>query len=560
MESSSKIENTSKIAAIWARVSGVGQAETSLPDQVSEVKAMLEGQGWEVPSDKILMVDWASQELGNCPPFKTLQGWAYNQEIGAVGILHRDRLEAIPVQRLLFIKLCQDKGVKLLPCQGAPVEDSETGQLIEFVSAWAKNEAVGRAQFGAKFGMRKRAKERGLPTSHHKVAGYRWAGETPEEIKVSRKLVPTDDWDTVKFILDRTLEGATEGQICRDLKARGIASSTGKDWTRGSIYNIQRSHIYAGRYYALTKQAVEPVKRICTTYGKTSARLTPEGEAIHLPGIEVVNPPVTWTQHLQILDRLEKNKKLAKRNSKADYLLRGFISCGTHLGKKGRPRIYNGAPDHIHHSFVYKCPIKGCAHSILKGPETEELVKFYVDMLVNCQPEEFYEYFGNRQNQTNQKEYLLNEQHSLETKYNKNISQETELEHNNLQGQVHPEVYRRLKARYQTARIYIEDRKQATAEELKQLEHHAEVIASLDDIRARFIDRMSQLTKAEWRELFIILNLSVHVKTADNTDWPDELHGMFAKGSVASKVEVHFGIPLPTEQIEDIMFNRASPD
>lgn len=273
-----------------------------------------------------------------------------------------------------------------------------------------------------------------------------------------------------------------------------------------------------------------------------------------------MNPPITWEQHLQILNRLEKNKKFAKRNSKADYLLRGFISCGTHLGKKGRPRIYNGAPDHIHHSFVYKCPIKGCAYSILKGPETEELVKFYADMMVNCQPDQFYEHISNQQNQAELKQSLTSELRSLETKYNKNINAETELERRNLLGQEHPEVYRRLKSSFQAARIYIDDRKQVVAEELAQLDRQAEVITSLNEIRARYIDHMGRLTKDEWRELFIATNLEIHVKTADDSEpWPKESDGMFFQGSVARKVEVHFGIPLPTERIEDIVFNRASP-
>ena len=100
---------------------------------------------------------------------------------------------------------------------------------------------------------------------------------------------------------------------------------------------------------------------------------------------------------------------------------------------------------------------------------------------------------------------------SLEIKHNRNINVETELEHRNLMGSENPEVYRRLKARYQAKRIWIEGRVQVINEEMAQLNRASEVIGSLQQVKDRFFYRLNELTEAEWRELFITLNLCIVV-------------------------------------------------
>ena len=56
-----------KVAAIWARVSTQDQRELSLDGQVERVKAKLEEQGYIVPPERILAVDWTSMNLYACP-------------------------------------------------------------------------------------------------------------------------------------------------------------------------------------------------------------------------------------------------------------------------------------------------------------------------------------------------------------------------------------------------------------------------------------------------------------------------------------------------------------
>ena len=224
-------------------------------------------------------------------------------------------------------------------------------------------------------------------------------------------------------------------------------------WEPSTISSdIVRNPVYGGRYYALRKEVIEPVRRKGgkKKYGKSSARSISLEDAVYLPKVEIVNPPITWQQFLEIRQRVKRNQELARRNAKHDYLLRGFIFCETHQGKKGEPRRYYGKPHYD--TYIYTYPIGGCAHPNLNGPQTEDWAKLSTWCLMNLQPDEFYERIANRHNNGYTEESLNKEFRDLEVKYKKNINAETELERRSLLGQEHPEVYRQLKARFQNER------------------------------------------------------------------------------------------------------------
>ncbi|GAI24554.1 unnamed protein product, partial [marine sediment metagenome] len=192
-----------KIAAIWARVSSPGQ--TSLPDQVARAKAELEKQGFTVPEEFIITTEWTSLDLFSCPKFLRLAGLVRRKEIQGIGMLDRDRLHAEPSQRLAFLAESRGAGVQWVICQGPPMLDGDWGELIEHVYAISKKQQVLRAKVGAKDGLHDRVTKDRKPTSRHRVLGYRWETET--------RLVPDDNWDTVKLILDLVLNGVTYRQI-----------------------------------------------------------------------------------------------------------------------------------------------------------------------------------------------------------------------------------------------------------------------------------------------------------------------------------------------------------
>ena len=130
-------------------------------------------------------------------------------------------------------------------------------------------------------------------------------------------------------------------------------------------------------------------------------------------------------QFLQIQERVKKNKELAKRNAKHDYLLRGFIVSDKHSGKNGKPRHYCGKQTGS--TWLYACPIGGFPHSTINGPGIEEEVKARTKFLISMPPHMFYEHFGSRKSKDELQLNLRGEIDKLQVKSNKNINAETEL-------------------------------------------------------------------------------------------------------------------------------------
>lgn len=494
-----------KPAAIWARVSTRDQSETSIPSQVDRCKVLLEKEGYS--ATHILQADWTSIDLFSCPEFQQLRKLIANREIEALAIFDRDRLVAKGLQRLIFLSDCKEADVKLCICQGSPILNEPEGQLVELALAIGKERSVLRARQGSRDGLHDRATKRRLPVTYHNVYGYRWD-------KCNNRLLPDPNWDNLKLIFDMVLSGATYNPILLELKNRGILSPSGQaEWNKTTLSAIIHNPIYAGRYYALKKQAVTPVKRRGNTYGNSSCRKVPLDQAHYIPEIEVENPPIIWEQREQIISQLVRHQKLAQRNAKRDYLLRGFIFCDTHSGKQGEPRRYHGQPDPHHGgTWRYACPVGGCTMPNINGPRIEEYAKQVIRFCLMLQPSEFYELIANRHNCEELKRTLQRELYSLEVKYNKNINAEAELENRSLSGQMHPEVYPRLKAKFRVERQWIEDRKLSVNEQLAQLNREAEAVASLVEIRKKFAGRLDKLANTEWRDLLNMLNLEIHIE------------------------------------------------
>jgi site-specific DNA recombinase len=363
-------------AAIWARVSTQGQAETSLPAQISRCKTKLEEAGYSLTHT--LSADWSSLDLFSCPEFQQLLNLIRNHKIKAIAILDRDRLEAQGLQRLIFMSECKEAGIKLEICQGPPVLDEPEGQIIELVLAIGKERSVIRARQGSKDGLHDRAVKSRKPVTYHKLYGYQWD-------KTNDTLIPNDNWDNLKLIFNMLLDGKGYHRIIEELIRRGIPSPSGQpNWNKTVLSNIAHNPAYAGRYYALKKTAVEPLKRRGKTYGNSSTRLLPLEKAHYISEIKIVAPPITWEQRRIILNQLAQHQKLAQRNAKRDYLLRGFILCGTHTGKNGEPRRYHGQPNnHNKNRWRYTCPVGGCPHPSLDGFSLEKEVKEHVWQLLD---------------------------------------------------------------------------------------------------------------------------------------------------------------------------------
>ena len=558
-----------EMAAIWARVSDPKQEEPSIDRQVATVKAWLEEQGWEVSDDKVVKVVWTSKKILKCPQMQMLLKWVKTGEVKAVGMTHLDRLSGRPGHMSQIFDTFKEANCQLL-AKETPLPTGLMGELVALVITLGKAMQVDKADNGAKDGLLDRVKRKRLPTSKHRLYGYQWATESQLEPYPEH----SEHYETLKVIFDLALRGATYHGIQRELKRRVMPSPTGNPvWDRSSIAATVNNPVYAGRYYALRHEACEPKIRRAVQEGNTSSRHIPLVQATYLPEVKIIDPPITWEQYLRLQERHRKNKELAQRNARHNYLLRGLILCETHRGKRGGPSKYYGEPQNK--SYKYTCPVGGCAHPHFNGPQLENRVKQLTRSLLSLEPNNFYERIVNNENKKGLQDSLKYELKSLDIKHNRNINAETELEHRNLMGNEHPEVYRRLKVKYEAQRNWIEERIQAINEEMAQLNREAEAIVSLQQIKDRFYRRLDELTEFEWRELFIALNLHIHVgqhSEPGNAELrlssPDvtisyfrgkrDIEELQKRQPESADVEVRIGLPLgeSEEPVSEIVFTR----
>ncbi len=552
----------SKIAAIWARVSTPEQM--SLESQVSQAKEKLENAGYIVPADRILSVDWTSPELSSCPDFQKLHGWIQRREIQALGIFDRDRLECEGIQRLVFLSICKEAGVEIVICHGSPILAEEEGQIVELALAIGKKRSVLRARQGAKDGLHYRAKKQGLPANHKKLYGYEWEHTTPEDLKLSRKLIPDKNWDTLKLMFDMAVRGATYYAIKKELERRGILSPTGfPKWDRSTIFSILNNPTYTGRYYALKREAVKPEKRVTKTYGNSSSRHKSLDEATYLPEVEVVNPPINWEQYKQIQERRKRNKELAKRNAKHDHLLRSFICCETHRGKRGESRKYFARMEDD--KLVYKCPVGGCAHPTLHGPEIEEKAKEFTRNLLEAPTSRFYEGINSLQNKDEMERDLNKELKNLEQKEKEFTNDEAQLllDRSEYGKKISTEAFNQALSIIHAKRKWSAERREDINDKLKQLHRQSEVITTLKELQVSIVGGLGELNDEQWRKLFIALNLEIHVRDkSDRKTWPKEWIDEGVEHFWGDWwIDIEFGIPLvPSEKVSEIVLNTPMSD
>ncbi len=531
-----------KPAAIFARVSTTNQAETSLPSQVEMCKTKLQEAGYT--AIKIISVDWCSLDLYACPDFQELRRLIARGDIECLAIYDRDRLEAEGLQRLIFLSELRDAGAQLIICQGSPIIEGPEGQIVELALAIGKQRSVLRARQGSKDGLADRAIRRRLPVTFHKLYGYQWDRTTPDR----PRLVPNGEYESLKLVFKLLQDGLGYDKVINELKERAIPSPSGNlEWNKPALSNIVHNPCYAGRYFSLKKEAVPPKEHKPGTYGNSSVRRKPLTEAVYIPEIEIIDPPITWEQRGLLLDQLEKHQKLASRNAKHDYLLRGIIFCETHRGKNGEPRRFHGIPKRDTH--YYACPVGGCENPYVDGPEMDFFtIQILFSLLHEANDETFYKMFGGEVDTIlaeNPENALHSELDRLHDENSRIINKLARLEDERLSGKYDGKesaIYDNLWQQYSKRRTNIENRINDILKQLGTLARSQQAIKNLKDLRDKVSDGLFTYFMAYapkrmakqlgfrylpdvppdtmerafelWRDIFSLLQIEIHIYDA----------------------------------------------
>ncbi|MFC2017784.1 hypothetical protein ACFLTQ_00580 [Chloroflexota bacterium] len=179
-------------------------------------------------------------------------------------------------------------------------------------------------------------------------------------------------------------------------------------------------------------------------------------------------------------------------------------------------------------------------------------------MLLNLEPDDFYRRIANRENKLKLEESLRKELKGLEAILHKYTDGMTNLETGNALGDIHPEIYRQAKDKLQKQIDAAEKRAEEVELEIEQISREHEALKTLQQIRAGFKDRLGQLTDDEWRELFISLDMEIHVRTPDIWSTSQTQGKRFSiAAATRTDIEITFGLPLEAEPIKNIVLTRA---
>jgi len=499
-------------AAIWCRVSTHDQRELSLDSQEAAVRRILEAEGYIVPPQYILKVDWTSLDLMACPQFKMLRQWITDGQVQAVGTLDRDRLQAQGLQRLLFLSDCKERGVRILTAQGIPMLDSEEGQLVEMALALGKERSVERAQKGARDGMRDRAVIKGLPPTMRNIYGMCWE---------NNRLIPSEHYEDAREIWRMALSGWKIYAITQELGKRGILTPSGKrDWNTNTLRNMLKNRTYSGVIEALKQESVEPHHRRKATYGKTSRRSRPEQERVLLRDF-VERPLVTEEEFAWMQLRLKENQLYAKRNtSLREYVLKGLVRCSacgrTYIGvtRNGNSYYYCGAK--------WK-PVnrEACQSRGIRATEVEDGAFQTVAHFLRG-PQGFENEIRRRYGVTQESEASLRRQISnLESEGKKEQEAESRAFRLAAHANVSEEVFQQEVGLIRGRRQWLAEEHQRLEQQLADVERLSFSPDTIESLRCRLEEHLTRATPEDRR--FVLESLGAKVIAYPDGTWDTEI-------------------------------------
>jgi len=312
-----------KQAVVYARVSTEDQADHgfSLPSQLAACRRYAEAHRLEVAAQ--LQDDCSgAMPIGERPQGRQLGVMVARREVGAVVVHQVDRLSRDIVDLLATVRVWRQTGVEVHAGDVGRV-DSELNIAFIIKGRQSSDERVKTRERTMRG---KRAKARaGNVVGGREPYGYKHVRD--ESGRVTTFAIVKSEAEVVRMIYRLYLEGDGEGEPLSELAvARRLSElhiqTPGECrpgykrtrapgmWQAGKVLEELGHELYAGvwRYNV----------RIGNSYNKW-----PEDEQIKV-SVPAIIDRATWEA---VQKRKARNKRMARRNRKRDYLLSGLVKC-----------------------------------------------------------------------------------------------------------------------------------------------------------------------------------------------------------------------------------------
>ncbi|SFL73336.1 recombinase family protein [Pelosinus propionicus] len=325
--------------ALYVRVSTDDQARKgySLKDQIAACRNHL--LAIDHTGIKEYVDDGYSGEYLERPALDKLRNDLQNGIIKIVAIYDPDRLSRNLTNQLIIAEEIEKTGAKITFVTG-DYDSSPEGRLFfsmkGAISAYEKSKIRERTSRG------RRAKaHQGKIISNAHPFGYDW------DKKNSMYVINEEESKTIQFIYHLCIhQGYGSRRISLELARLGIVGKNNRPLSICTVSRILTKEMYYGQHY-LFKQ------RTCKT-GQNSREVKDNPPESWIPVIipAIVTREMWESAQLQI----QQNKKLATRNNKHNYLLRGLLHCalcGRSMTAYSRPAKRKNGSDKIY--YYYSC-------------------------------------------------------------------------------------------------------------------------------------------------------------------------------------------------------------
>ena len=335
-------------AAIYCRVSTEDQERegTSLDSQLEACLKLTKEKNYQVEKRHIIKEVYSGLTLDR-PDLSRLRGWLSSGEIQAIIIYDGDRFSRDGYDFVTLVRDCQKANVELL-CVAEPIEHGPIGELLSYVRGWASRREADKIKERTSRGRKARIASGKLANGKASyLFGYDYRPSTKENLQGEgvRHINPAK----AKVVKDIFSWFAKEllplDRVIYRLRDLGIPSPTGNPmWARATVYKMLTNSAYCGVQVKTTPRIIDQ-----TTFDKAQARL-------------------------------KRNRELALRNVKRNYLLRGYVYCQycgrRYQGALKRYQTKEGIKEYEYYrcSSSFKINANPCSNHSWKAEDLEAIV------------------------------------------------------------------------------------------------------------------------------------------------------------------------------------------
>ena len=313
----------SKRAVIYTRVSTDEQAEKgySLPHQLNECRRYCQNNGFVIAQEFLDNYSGATLER---PGFSLLKKYICQNQVDAVIVYTADRLSRNVVDFLVLCDEWERARIELHYVDRGKSQNNFEGLLTDGIFAMLAHGERLKIIQRTSDGRHNKAKHNRVVMTGIPPYGYNRVGKGADaEYQINEVQA-----EVVRSIFRWYVDGDGDGingpislrAISSRLDELGISppnyrSKMAPGWYPNSVRVVLTNEIYIGKTY---------YGKVITENGKRRPRPKNEWKPIDVPHLAMIDAETF--KRAQV--RLQRNKELAKRNRKNEYLLTGHFRCG----------------------------------------------------------------------------------------------------------------------------------------------------------------------------------------------------------------------------------------